>query len=99
MRFKKKRDMERAFLDIRTYTNQKALDNLHKFYSKGPELRIMLSLSNRIFSKPYRAAIEKIRLVSLRRSRVSAFVESFESKIMSGVFKTAAKTFWTVLLT
>ena len=60
--------MERAFLIIRNHTNQLALEGLQKFYNRHPELRILVSILNRIFSRPERQGIDRIRRHSLRRS-------------------------------
>ena len=98
IRSKNKRDMERAFLIIRNHTNQLALEGLQKFYNRHPELRILVSILNRIFSRPERQGIDRIRRHSLRRSRIQSFVLKLDSKLVNGLFRESAKTFWTALL-
>lgn len=90
--------MERAFLIIRNHTNQLALEGLQKFYNRHPELRILVSILNRIFSRPERQGIDRIRRHSLRRSRIQSFVLKLDSKLVNGLFRESAKTFWTALL-
>lgn len=94
----KKREMEKAFLLIRSYTNQKALEAMHSFYQKMPELKILTSLCCRILAKPERRALSRIRAHSLRRKRVHHFVARLEECLSVGTFRETARLFWSHLM-
>lgn len=98
LKSKSKRDMEKAFLLIRNYSNQQALESMHKFYNRMPELRIMVSLCSRILARPERKAFQRIRTHSLRKKRVHQFIGRLEECLTAGIFREAARTFWSVLL-
>ena len=51
---KKRRDLEDAFLVIRSYSSRIVLNKLNNFYIGQPELKIMSAICARIWSRPQR---------------------------------------------
>jgi hypothetical protein len=54
----------------------------------------MTAICNKIFAKPQRQVIERIRKSSLRRLRVQEFASAFVSKFEEGFFREAARLFF-----
>lgn len=93
----RRREMEKAFLLIREFSNRQALESIHKFYKRLPEVRIMVALCSRILAKPERRAVTLIRGHSLRKKRVYAFIETLEARLSVGILREAARMFLSTL--